>query len=169
MTWLGDLPVLRKHVACQLLTSLEMQIVLRNSALYLIILSGDLCWNFAYCIVVQKSFNIPNIKNWSVMPRNFYRRKRHFVVFQKNALQNCFMLRPRHTRTRLDNVSRFFSFWKLIKQACIERKFGKTCRPNNSKCYSGSKYLETLNQDQSYRSVKIEKSCRLHRQSNKLF
>ena len=44
------------RVACELLTSLEMSIV--NSALYLIILSGDLCWNSAHCIVVQKSFSI---------------------------------------------------------------------------------------------------------------
>ena len=28
----------------------------------------------------------------------------------------------------------------------------------NSKCYNASKYLENLNQDRSFRSVKIEKS-----------
>jgi hypothetical protein len=32
---------------------------------------------------------------------------------------------------------------------------------NNSKCYSASDYLKILNQDQSYRSVKIEKSRRV--------
>ena len=30
----------------------------KNSALYLIISCGDLCWNFAHIIVLQKSFNI---------------------------------------------------------------------------------------------------------------
>jgi hypothetical protein len=35
------------------------------------------------------------------------------------------------------------------------------CRPNNSKCYSASNYLENLNLDQSYRSMKIEKSRRV--------
>ena len=37
----------------------------------------------------------------------------------------------------------------------------KICRPNNSIFYSAPKYLENLNQDQSYRSVKIEKSRRV--------
>ena len=37
----------------------------------------------------------------------------------------------------------------------------KKCTSNNSKCYSTSKYLENLNQNQSYRSVKIEKSRRV--------
>jgi hypothetical protein len=35
------------------------------------------------------------------------------------------------------------------------------CRPNNSKCYKASKYLENLNQDQNYQSVKIEKPRRI--------
>lgn len=39
-----------------------------------------------------------------------------------------------------------------------ERKFEKIWRPNNIKYCSASKYLEKVNQDQSYLCVKIERS-----------
>ena len=47
-----------------------------------------------------------------------------------------------------------FQFLKVNKTANERKGY----RPNNSKFYSASKYLENLNLDQSYRSVKIEKS-----------
>ena len=48
---------------------------------------------------------------------------------------------------------RLRNFKKILKDT--------VCGANNSKCYSASKYLKILNQDQSYRAVKIERSRRV--------
>jgi hypothetical protein len=48
-----------------------------------------------------------------------------------------------------------------VNKTADESKFWKIDTPNNSKCYSASKYLENLNYTQSYRSVKIETSRRV--------
>jgi hypothetical protein len=71
-------------VLCKLLTSLQFSI-LENNALYLSILSGNLCSNFACCIALLKTFIVQKIKK-SVMPKTFSH-------FPKMALQNFFILR----------------------------------------------------------------------------
>jgi hypothetical protein len=47
--------------------------------------------NFACCIASLKAFIIQKIKN-SVMPKTFYRRVRHFPIFQKNGITEFFYI-----------------------------------------------------------------------------
>jgi hypothetical protein len=79
-------------VLCQLLTSLEFSILEKQcSTVYLFILPGDLCSNFAYFIAPLKTFIIQKIKNY-VMPKTFLRRVQHFRIFQKNGITDFFIL-----------------------------------------------------------------------------
>jgi hypothetical protein len=80
------------------------------------------------------------------------------VVYWQQRSLKCFAL-SRHTdRMRFDNATRFFSFWKLIKQP-MRANFERYIEQITQILYT--KYLENLHWDQSYRSVKIEKSRRV--------
>jgi hypothetical protein len=61
-------------VLCQLLTSLEFSILEKQCAIYLSILSGDLCSNFACYIAPLKTFIIQKIKKFcnakNILPKN---------------------------------------------------------------------------------------------------
>jgi hypothetical protein len=61
------------------------------------------------------------------------------------ATYETWLIKVQTHRTRFENTTRFFSFWKLIKQINKANFKRYACRPNNWKCYSASKCLESLN------------------------
>jgi hypothetical protein len=79
------------HVNCKLM-SLEMPIFEKQKVCYMshYFVCGDLCWNFAHFIVLQKIFNMPKIKN-AVMPKKLSENPDIFAFFKRMALQNVFI------------------------------------------------------------------------------
>jgi hypothetical protein len=47
--------------------------------------------------------------------------------------------------TAVQNVNKHYGLDFHFNKTANESKFSKICRPNNSKCYDASKYLENVN------------------------
>jgi hypothetical protein len=68
-----------------------MQIIKKQYAIYLII-AGDLCWNFAHCIILQKSFIIlTKILKICNAKTSLSGEEKDFLHFQRNNIPNLFI------------------------------------------------------------------------------
>jgi hypothetical protein len=77
-------------VLCQFLTSLEFSILEKQCAISLYFVWWPM---FKFCMLYCTAKNFHSTKNKnSVWPKTFYRRVRHFRIFQKNGITEFFYI-----------------------------------------------------------------------------